>query len=143
MRLWSIHPKYLDSRGLVALWREGLLARKVLAGWTKGYKNHPQLLRFKSHPKPLQAIDFYLHQIFQEAKGRGFSFDHRKIGRRAKVGRIKIASGQIRYEMEHLLKKIRKRDPGWLKNIKDRRRIAPHPLFKKILGRTAFWEKIK
>ncbi|WP_368086417.1 pyrimidine dimer DNA glycosylase/endonuclease V [Nitrosomonas sp. Nm34] len=26
MRLWSIHPKYLDAKGLLALWREGLQA---------------------------------------------------------------------------------------------------------------------
>lgn len=32
MRLWSLHPSYLDAVGLVALWREGLLARKVLQG---------------------------------------------------------------------------------------------------------------
>jgi hypothetical protein len=29
-RIWSLHPKYLDARGLVALWREGLLAQAVL-----------------------------------------------------------------------------------------------------------------
>ena len=46
MRLWSLHPKYLDIKGLVACWREGLLARKVLLDQTKGYKNHPQLIRF-------------------------------------------------------------------------------------------------
>ena len=43
MRLWSIHPRYLDSMGLVALWREALLAQAVLRGETKGYKFHPQL----------------------------------------------------------------------------------------------------
>ena len=36
MRLWSVHPQHLDVRGLVALWREGLLARKVLLGETNG-----------------------------------------------------------------------------------------------------------
>jgi hypothetical protein len=43
MRLWSVHPKYLDARGLVALWREGLLAQAVLRGRTSGYVRHPQL----------------------------------------------------------------------------------------------------
>jgi hypothetical protein len=47
MRIWSIHPKYLDIKGLVALWREALLAKHVLEGRTKGYRNHPQLDRFK------------------------------------------------------------------------------------------------
>jgi hypothetical protein len=36
MRLWTLHPKYLDARGLVALWREALLAQKVLRGATRG-----------------------------------------------------------------------------------------------------------
>ena len=39
MRLWSIHPKYLDCKGLVALWREALLAKKVLRGKTRKYAN--------------------------------------------------------------------------------------------------------
>ena len=39
MRLWSLRPKYLDSQGLVALWREGLLAQAVLRGKTRGYRN--------------------------------------------------------------------------------------------------------
>lgn len=38
MRLWVSHPKYLDCKGLVALWRESLLARKVLKGKTKGWR---------------------------------------------------------------------------------------------------------
>ena len=37
MRLWTLHPKYLDPQGLVALWREALLARAVLQGKTRGY----------------------------------------------------------------------------------------------------------
>jgi hypothetical protein len=41
MRLWSIHPEYLDAKGLVALWREALLAQNVLQCNTKGYKKHP------------------------------------------------------------------------------------------------------
>jgi len=61
MRIWSLHPKYLDTKGLVELWRETLLAKHVLEGKTKGYKNHPQLNRFKIYSKPLEAINFYLN----------------------------------------------------------------------------------
>jgi hypothetical protein len=32
MRLWTLHPQYLDPRGLVALWRVALLAQQVLLG---------------------------------------------------------------------------------------------------------------
>lgn len=56
MRLWIIHPKYLDSVGLVAVWRETLSAQKALKGKTKGIANHPQLKRFKNHPYPERAI---------------------------------------------------------------------------------------
>jgi hypothetical protein len=38
MRLWTLHPKCLDARGLVVPWREALLAQKVLRGETRGYK---------------------------------------------------------------------------------------------------------
>ena len=37
MRLWSLHPRCLDAKGLVALWREGLLAQEVLRGKTRDY----------------------------------------------------------------------------------------------------------
>jgi len=70
MRIWSLHPKYLDSKGLVALWRETLLAKHVLEGKTKGYKNHPQLNRFKAMKKPVEVINQYLSEIFIEAINR-------------------------------------------------------------------------
>lgn len=46
VRLWSLHPRYLDTAGLTAGWREALLAQKVLTGVTRGYRHHPQLERF-------------------------------------------------------------------------------------------------
>ena len=68
MRIWSLHPKYLDTKGLVALWRETLLAKQVLQNKTKGYRNHPQLNRFKNHSEPLEAINYYLSIVFKEAE---------------------------------------------------------------------------
>ncbi|MEM2946822.1 MAG: pyrimidine dimer DNA glycosylase/endonuclease V [Candidatus Bathyarchaeia archaeon] len=79
MRLWSIHPKYLDAKGLVSLWREGLLAKKILEGRSKGYANHPQLLRFKMYEKPVMLIDAYLYQVYLEAKRRGYRFNKTKV----------------------------------------------------------------
>ncbi|WP_245747334.1 pyrimidine dimer DNA glycosylase/endonuclease V [Frateuria terrea] len=49
MHLWTPHPKHLDRQGLLALWREGLLARAVLRGQTRGYRQHPPLERFRGH----------------------------------------------------------------------------------------------
>ena len=56
MRLWSLHPALLDRAGIVACWRESLLAQAVLAGRTRGYTRHPQLARFRAHPEPTVAI---------------------------------------------------------------------------------------
>lgn len=75
MRLWSLHPKYLDPKGLVALWREALLARAVLRGETRGYRHHPQLQRFQAHATPRMAINAYLMAVHAEATARGYNFD--------------------------------------------------------------------
>lgn len=80
MRLWTLHPKYLDSIALVSVWRKALLARQVLRGRTKGYRNHPQLERFRAHPSPLSAINAYLQSVYGEAQARGYAFDKRKLG---------------------------------------------------------------
>ena len=79
MRIWSLHPKYLDTKGLVALWRETLLAKHVLEGKTKGYKKHPQLNRFKCAAVPLDCINQYLSVVYEEALRRGFNFTKNKL----------------------------------------------------------------
>jgi hypothetical protein len=99
MRLWSIHPKYLDAKGLLACWREGLLAKKVLEGKTKGYKKHPQLIRFKNYVYPLKAINAFLYQIYLEAKKRGYNFDGSKIEHIILEEKIKITSCQVKYSL--------------------------------------------
>ena len=82
MRLWSLHPSLLDQKGLVALWREALLAQKVLQGKTKGYRYHPQLQRFRQSKTPLTTISAYLWAVHDEASRRGYSFDSSKIARK-------------------------------------------------------------
>ena len=109
MRLWSLHPKYLDQKGIVAVWREGLLAKKVLEGNTKGYKNHSQLIRFKALADPLSAINSYLVGIYRESVIRGYEFDVSKVGATVFQQDIIETSGQLNYEMEHLLNKLRMR----------------------------------
>lgn len=79
MRIWSIHPRYLDRQGLLAVWRETLLAQKVLEGQTRGYTHHPQLTRFRATPDPLVAIGSYLSEIVREATQRGYHFDASKV----------------------------------------------------------------
>ncbi|UNX54807.1 pyrimidine dimer DNA glycosylase/endonuclease V [Georgenia sp. TF02-10] len=85
MRLWSLHPRYLDRQGLTACWREALLAQAVLAGRTRGYRQHSQLRRFRGQPDPLAAVGAYLGGVAAEAAARGYRFDTARILRPAVV----------------------------------------------------------
>ena len=145
MRLWSIHPKYLDRVGLVAVWREGLLAKRVLEGKTKGYCNHPQLLRFKGYEKPVDLIDAYLFQIYVETKRRGYSFDHSKIRGVKLQEALAVTRGQLEFEFAHLLKKLEKRDKKKFEELKglNPETIEPNPVFRVIDGEVEKWEKLK
>lgn len=145
MRLWSVNPSYLDPQGLVALWREGLLARKVLIGQTKGYKNHPQLIRFKESASPLDSIDAYLHAVCDEAKSRGYTFDSSKLDSRLPVShehQIPVTTGQLDYEWIHLLSKLSIRSPERYKALHSIKTPHPHPLFFTVQGIISPWEKI-
>ena len=141
MRLWSVHPKYLDAQGLVALWREALLAQAVLRGRTRGYRHHPQLQRFRSHAQPKSAINSFLLQVGSEATARGYSFDLSKIGPVRKIDKIPVSTGQIHFEWQHLLKKLRRRNPQLYRRWKQERAPKCHPLFRKKHGPIAAWEK--
>ena len=143
MRLWSLHPKYLDAMGLVALWREGLLARKVLLGLTKGYRHHPQLLRFSEKRNPVQCLDFYLSAVLNEARSRGYKFNGRKIGRIFKRSRINVSNGQLQYELDHLGKKLRKRDLQKFKALARISRPEQNPIFRVVRGNIEKWEKAR
>ena len=77
MRIWSLHPKYLDAKGVVALWRETLLAKNVLE------------------------------------------------------------------EMNHLLMKLKKRDPERFQSLCTETHFEPHPLFHVIPGEIEDWEIIE
>jgi hypothetical protein len=140
MRLWSLHPRYLDAKGLVALWREGLLAQQVLAGNTRGYRKHPQLSRFLGQPDPQQAIAAYLVEVQREAERRGYRFDGSKIGRCASRVGITVTRGQMDYELAHLRAKLALRDPAAMRKIAALQNPRPHPLFKVVAGNVEAWE---
>jgi hypothetical protein len=141
MRLWSVHPRYLDARGLVALWREGLLARAVLRGETRCYRYHPQLQRFRARRDPVSALDCYLSRVLDEARARGYRFDASKIRyRRCGKVRAQVSTGQLAHEWAHLLAKLAVRDPSrW--RTERRRRVQPHGCFRVVPGSTADWER--
>lgn len=141
MRLWSLHPKYLDSRGLVALWREALLAQAVLAGKTRGYTHHPQLDRFRAATSPLGAIAAYLRSVHAEAAQRGYHFDAAKIGCSTRVAPLTVTRGQMDFEWGHLGKKLRSRAPERLADVASIAHPKAHPLFRIVPGVVAEWER--
>ena len=146
MRIWSLHPCLLDRRALVACWRETLLAQKVLRGLTRGYTNHPQLIRFRAHPQPLEAVAAYLSGLADEADARGYSFNRALIGAGedstgknssgkndtdkngadkaedpyASVAPIPVHLGQLEYELAFLQHKVAGRDPEWEHRLSER-----------------------
>jgi hypothetical protein len=141
MRIWTLHPKYLDPQGLVALWREALLARAVLRGETVGYRHHPQLIRFQAHAAPASAINAYLRSVFVEAESRGYAFNRHKIGPVRTNDRISSTSGQLDYEWRHLMRKLRTRNPGLHRRWRDVATPEPHPLFRIGRGVIEPWER--
>lgn len=143
MRLWSLHPGYLDAKGLVALWREGLLARKALLGRTKGYRSHPQLSRFSATKSPVAAIDCYLRAVLDEASRRGYAFSATKLGRRRACARLTVTRGQLRFETHHLLAKLKRRDPSAWRKLLDVGSPRAHPFFRVVPGPIEPWEKSK
>jgi Pyrimidine dimer DNA glycosylase len=140
MRLWTVHPRYLDTKGLVAAWREALLAQKVLKGETKGYRNHPQLNRFKASAEPVGAIAAYLRAIHEEAAQRGYSFDAEKIASASYDGQLLCTRGQLLYEWNHLKEKLRLRDAVRFREVEDVEEPDGHPLFKITEGDIEAWE---
>ncbi len=141
MRLWSIHPGHLDVRGLVAVWREGLLARAVIRGRTRGYRHHPQLNRFLERRDAAAAIDCYLSRVLDEARRRGYRFDASKIDyRRCRGGHARVTAGQLAHEWEHLLAKLSRRDRArW--RIERLGGPRPHGCFRVVPGGVAGWER--
>lgn len=141
MRLWSVHPKYLDARGLVALWREALLAQAVLRGQTNGYLHHPQLQRFRAQPSPLGAIAGYLRNVHAEAVRRGYVFAARKIGPTRYSDVIAVTRGQIMHEWSHLMGKLAIRNPELRRRLIHIARPQAHPSFRIVSGDVETWEK--
>jgi len=145
MRLWSIHPKYLDTKGLLGLWGEGLLAQKVLEDKIERYKNHPQLIRFRNTRNPILYIGTYLYYVYLEGKRRNYNFDINKIKKyNFDIEKIPVKRGQVLYEFNHLLKKLEMRDKKSYEEIKDIKEIEVNPIFYIVNDDSIEqWEKIK
>ena len=142
MRLWSLHPKYLDPQGLVALWREALLARAVLRGETRGYRNHPQLDRFRAQAAAVSAINAYLSGVHAESLARGYTFDRSKIGPARTPVTIAVSRGQVEHEWQHLLGKLAARAPALHERWRAESAPQCHPLFRVGPGPVEAWERV-
>lgn len=142
MRLWTVHPKYLDVQGLVALWREALLARAVLQGATRGYHSHPQLLRFRAQPDAVACLNSYLAGVHAEACARGYRFDRSKLGRARTMRRLPESVGQLEFEWGHLMRKLRARSPDRARELSAVPTPDAHPLFVIVPGPVQPWERL-
>jgi hypothetical protein len=163
VRLWSLHPRYLDRQGLTACWREALLAQAVLAGRTRGYRSHPQLERFRATPDPIQTVGAYLSAVADEASARGYSFDRARIEalpsidetrpgnaseavdgsepERRGVPIVTVTRGQLDLEWQHLLAKLRERSPELAARWQPTGDPEPHPLLTVVPGDVEPWER--
>lgn len=143
MRLWSVHPRYLDRQALIAGWRESLLAQSVLVAPGRGYSRHPQLERFTAHPEPLTAMAHYLAAYVAEADARGYRFNAAKIvgDPAAPVEPIELATGQLAYEWRHLAGKLAVRSPEVAARWEQVTEPDAHPLFVVREGPIAPWER--
>jgi hypothetical protein len=143
MRIRSIHPRYLDSKWLVALRRETLLAKHVLEWKTIWYKQHPQLDRFKAVSSPLGSINQYLSVIFDEATSRGYTFSKEKIDWEFIPTNLSVTEGQLAYERTHLLHKLKNRDLARYNLYIKEEIFECNPMFEVVSGDVESWEVIK
>jgi hypothetical protein len=141
MRLWTLHPKYLDAKGIVALWREALLAKAVLRGMTRGYTGHPQLERFRGHATPRTAINAFLAEVHRDSQRRGYAFDASKVGPVRTPCRIDATRGQLEHEWEHLMRKLRARSRDDYRRWSREDAPEAHPIFKVVEGPVSPWER--
>ncbi len=151
MRLWSLHPKYLDQQGLCGLWREAIMARNALEAYANqtehSHKNHPQLDRFKS-ANPAE-VNFYLYIIYQDSQERGYNFDSSLLDldlasetKETCKNSISVTSGQVDFEILHLSNKLEERNSTEKCNQLDCNGIPDlHPLFYMVNGDKVNWER--
>ena len=142
MRLWTLHPRYLDARGLVAVWREGLLAQAVLRGQMHGYRCHPQLVRFRAERAPLAAIAEYLRAVQAEAAHRGYQFNKAKVAPYRTATKVTATEGQLLYEFAQLKRKLSRRDPQRYRQLLSIDEPEAHPLFHIVAGDVQAWERL-
>ena len=85
----------------------------------------------------------YKRQVQTEAATREYRFDASKILSERSAEPIPVTRGQLDYEWQHLLAKLRLRDPSMLQQFVDLSQPEAHPLFKCVPGLVAEWAVLR
>jgi len=91
---------------------------------------------------PIDCINQFLKHIYDESVERGYNFNRNKIDPISHHLILTVTDKQIKYELKHLLNKLKTRNKSqyiWLSSQKD---IVPHPLFEINKGELENWEII-
>jgi hypothetical protein len=139
MRIWTVHPRYLDVKGFVALWRETLLGMETLKKHVKcqhyiPWYKHPQLAPFKAQSDPILYISNYLYLVLEESRRRNYNFDGSKLDAIPyceNLPLIKASREVLVHEWLVCLGRYRVRSPKWFEEVKDISplEVDPHPLY--------------
>jgi hypothetical protein len=141
MRIWSIHPKYLDSKELLNLWNETIQAKNEFLTKFSGHFSNKQLERFLDLKNPLEAINSYMSSIYREAVKRDFSVDDSFMDWDFDDSiQIPVTAGQISHEISKLKSRLRERDEKKLQKLNGRTFLELHPIFYSVPGTIEEWE---
>lgn len=150
MRLWSLHPSYLDKQALQVCWADALQALeyyKQERAYMKGITNdlspyfYPCLDRFRMTGSPIAHITNYLHGLCDESERRNTPFGRAKLPEFTPGLRLKVTDGQIAREEKLLLLQLnrRKQTQLWM-DLFVAEYVQPHPLFEIVSGPVEPWE---
>ena len=134
MNLWSFHPKYLDEKGLRAVWQDALFAQNVLSGRIKDHrKYYPQLMKFNNYFEPLAAIGAYLGFIYDDGVERGIIFQEHKIMHRSKRENIfQVDRERLEDEFEQYKRKMQTVSMLQTAKLRQVSKVEPHPIFEVV-----------
>lgn len=81
--------------------------------------------------------------VFEEAEERAYNFDKSKIRWKFDPVILTVTKGQLEYERNHFLEKLKVRAPQLYQKQKTIREFDAHPLFNPVEGGIEDWENIK
>ena len=81
--------------------------------------------------------------VLIESEKRGYHFDKTKLPVQCiPVDFIMESQGQLDYEWQHLLKKLRVRNPDRFRSVSNVKSPDPNPIFRIVPGGISSWESI-